>query len=104
MTAGRARRLRPRGLGATAIGGGSGPLPEWDLEPAGRSLTAEGSDEESSQGGRHAPNSAPTVASSVLHHDIAGNEAQEPTAEMAVTPSSIRKSAPTTYAESSDAR
>jgi hypothetical protein len=32
------------------------------------------------------------------------DEAQAPTAEMAVTPPSIRKSAPTTYAESSDAR
>jgi hypothetical protein len=32
------------------------------------------------------------------------NEAQAPTPEMAVTPPSIRKSAPTTYAESSDAR
>src|SRR6516225_10660847 len=32
------------------------------------------------------------------------NEAQAPTAEMAVAPPSIRKSAPTTYAESSDAR
>lgn len=32
------------------------------------------------------------------------NEAQVPTAEMAVTPPSIKKSAPTTYAESSDAR
>src|SRR5262249_3363910 len=32
------------------------------------------------------------------------NAAQAPTAEMAVTPPSIRKSAPTTYAESSDAR
>ena len=31
-------------------------------------------------------------------------EAQVPTPEMAVTPPSIRKSAPTTYAESSDAR
>ena len=31
-------------------------------------------------------------------------EAQAPTGEMAVTPPSIRKSAPTTYAESSDAR
>jgi hypothetical protein len=31
-------------------------------------------------------------------------EGQAPTAEMAVTPPSIRKSAPTTYAESSDAR
>ena len=30
--------------------------------------------------------------------------AQVPTPEMAVTPPSIRKSAPTTYAESSDAR
>ena len=34
---------------------------------------------------------------------IAG-EVQAPTGEMAVTPPSIRKSAPTTYAESSDAR
>ena len=33
-----------------------------------------------------------------------GNDAQAPTGEMAVTPPSIRKSAPTTYAESSDAR
>jgi hypothetical protein len=32
------------------------------------------------------------------------NEAQAPTGEMAETPPSIRKSAPTTYAESSDAR
>src|SRR5437016_13519816 len=32
------------------------------------------------------------------------NEAQAPTVEMAVVPPSIRKSAPTTYAESSDAR
>src|SRR5262249_48024124 len=32
------------------------------------------------------------------------NEAQAPTGEMAVTPPSIRKSAPTTYEESSDAR
>jgi hypothetical protein len=32
------------------------------------------------------------------------NEAQAPTAEMAATPPSIKKSAPTTYAESSDAR
>ena len=32
------------------------------------------------------------------------SEAQAPTAEIAVTPPSIKKSAPTTYAESSDAR
>ena len=32
------------------------------------------------------------------------NEAHAPTPEMAVTPPSIKKSAPTTYAESSDAR
>src|SRR6266852_4602773 len=32
------------------------------------------------------------------------NEAQAPTTEMAVTPPSIKKSAPTTYTESSDAR
>jgi hypothetical protein len=31
-------------------------------------------------------------------------QGQAPTAEMAVTPPSIRKSAPTTYTESSDAR
>src|SRR5215831_10193755 len=41
---------------------------------AGRSLTAVGSDDESSHGGRHAPNHAPTVASSVLHYDIAGRQ------------------------------
>ena len=35
---------------------------------------------------------------------LAMHAAQAPTAEMAVTPPSIRKSAPTTYAESSDAR
>src|SRR5206468_1328204 len=34
---------------------------------------------------------------------LAMHAAQAPTAEMAVTPPSIRKSAPTTYAESSDA-
>ena len=37
-------------------------------------------------------------------HLQAMHAAQAPTAEMAVTPPSIRKSAPTTYAESSDAR
>ena len=42
--------------------------------------------------------------SSALRRDSPANEAQAPTAEMAVTPPSIRKSAPTTYAESSDAR
>src|SRR3984893_15408787 len=35
---------------------------------------------------------------------LAMHAAQAPTAEMAVTPPSIRKSVPTTYAESSDAR
>ena len=35
---------------------------------------------------------------------LAMHAAQAPTPEMAVTPPSIRKSAPTTYAESSDAR
>ena len=35
-----------------------------------------GSDDESSHGGRHTPNHAPTVASSVLHHDIAGRQRQ----------------------------
>ena len=33
-----------------------------------------GSDDERHQGGRHVPNHAPTVASSVLHQDIAGRQ------------------------------
>ena len=33
-----------------------------------------GSDDESSHGGRYVANHAPTVASSVLHHDIAGRQ------------------------------
>ena len=33
-----------------------------------------GSDDERSQGGRHVPNHAPTVTSSVLHHDVAGGQ------------------------------
>ena len=41
---------------------------------AGRILKAVGSDEENSHGGRHVPNHAPTVASSVLHNDIAGRQ------------------------------
>src|SRR5204863_2057470 len=41
---------------------------------AGRILTALGSDDERSQGGRHVPNHAPTVASSVLNQDIAGRQ------------------------------
>ena len=41
---------------------------------AGRSLTAVRSDDESSHRGRHASNDAPTVASSVLHHDVAGRQ------------------------------
>jgi hypothetical protein len=41
---------------------------------AGRSLTAVRSDDESSHRGRHTSNDAPTVASSVLHHDIAGRQ------------------------------
>jgi len=32
------------------------------------------SDDERSQGGRHVPNHAPTVASSVLNQDIAGRQ------------------------------
>ena len=40
----------------------------------GRILTAVGSDDERSQGGRHVPNHAPTVASSVLNQDIAGRQ------------------------------
>src|SRR5437879_5786782 len=45
-----------------------------DSSPAGRSLTPVGSDDESSHDSRHVPNHAPTVASSVLHHDIAGRQ------------------------------
>src|SRR6266852_9509629 len=41
---------------------------------AGWNLTAEGSDDERSQGGRHVPNDAPTVPSSVLDQDIAGRQ------------------------------
>jgi len=33
-----------------------------------------GSDDDNSHEGRHVPNHAPTVASSVLHHDIAGRQ------------------------------
>src|SRR5206468_10658971 len=44
------------------------------ISRAGRSLTAVGSDEERRQGGRHVPNHAPTVASSVLNQDIAGRQ------------------------------
>src|SRR5882672_12180685 len=45
-----------------------------DSSPAGRSLTPVGSDDESGYSGRHAPNHAPTVASPVLHHDVAGRQ------------------------------
>ena len=45
-----------------------------DSSPAGRSLTPVGSDDESSRDSRHTPNHAPTVASSVLRHDIAGRQ------------------------------
>src|SRR5215472_18890091 len=41
---------------------------------AGQNLTAAGSDDERSQGGRHVPNHAPTVPSSVLNQDIAGRQ------------------------------
>jgi NADH:quinone reductase (non-electrogenic) len=41
---------------------------------------------------------------SILSRHDCETEAQAPTGEMAVTPPSIKKSAPTTYAESSDAR
>src|SRR6267154_4752328 len=41
---------------------------------AGRNLMAAGSDDERGQGGRHVPNHAPTVASSVLNQDIAGRQ------------------------------
>ena len=41
---------------------------------ADRILKAAGSDEENSRGGRHVPNHAPTVASSILHQDIAGRQ------------------------------
>src|SRR5260370_27356932 len=37
-------------------------------------LMAAGSDDERSQGGRHVPNDAPTVPSSVLDQDIAGRQ------------------------------
>src|SRR5262249_6275243 len=40
----------------------------------GSILTTLGSDNERSQGGRHVPNHAPTVASSVLNEDIAGRQ------------------------------
>src|SRR5260370_2860415 len=41
---------------------------------AGWSLTAPASDDERSQGGRHVPNDAQTVPSSVLDQDIAGRQ------------------------------
>src|SRR5215470_9707187 len=41
---------------------------------AGQNLTAASSDDERSQGGRHVPNDAPTVPSSVLDQDIAGRQ------------------------------
>src|SRR5258708_1721640 len=41
---------------------------------AGRNLMVAGSDDERSQGGRHVPNDAPTVPSSVLNQDIAGRQ------------------------------
>src|SRR3984893_13464594 len=41
---------------------------------AGRNLMAAGSDDERSQAGRHVPNDAPTVPSSVLDQDIAGRQ------------------------------
>src|SRR5215472_7519714 len=44
------------------------------ISRAGRILTAAGSNEERRQGGRHVPNHAPTVASSVLNQDIAGRQ------------------------------
>ena len=49
------------------------------------------------------------LGTEVLHHcdpplQKVTHRRQAPTAEMAATPPSIRKSAPTTYAESSDAR
>src|SRR5215469_8628545 len=39
-----------------------------------RSLMAAGSDDERSQGGRHVPNDAPTVPSSVFDQDITGRQ------------------------------
>jgi hypothetical protein len=39
-----------------------------------RNITAAGSDDERNQGGRHVPNHAPTVPSSVLDQDIAGRQ------------------------------
>src|SRR6266404_7079371 len=49
------------------------PLPPCNYN-AGRNLIAAGSDDERSQGGRHVPNDAPTVPSSVLDQDIAGRQ------------------------------
>jgi nitronate monooxygenase len=45
-----------------------------------------------------------SLPAALLSPEALRREAQAPTPEMAVTPPSIRKSAPTTYAESSDAR
>src|SRR6266404_9156839 len=53
----------------------NGPHVSWQSPPqAGRNLMAAGSDDERSQGGRHVPNDAPTVPSSVLDQDIAGRQ------------------------------
>src|SRR5262249_55538044 len=55
-------------------GGNSSVTDEAYTSRAGRILAAAGSDEERRQGGRQIPNHAPTVASSVLHQDIAGRQ------------------------------
>ena len=73
------------------------------ISHAGRNLTAVCSDDESKAGDN--PASFPVSYRPVLlRSPLFPNVAQAPTAEMAVTPPSIRKSAPTTYAESFDAR
>src|SRR5262249_36974489 len=67
------RRLRP----CTAFKGWlfmSPRVMQFATSRAGRNLTAAGSDDERSQGGRHVPNHAPTVPSSVLDQDIAGRQ------------------------------
>src|SRR5262249_62407554 len=54
--------------------------------------------------GTHQFHKSPHAASTRRPSFFNCDEAQAPTPEMAVTPPSIGKSAPTTYAESSDAR
>src|SRR5258705_3421572 len=71
----------PRALSLEPLPPGNyiGPHVSWQSPPhaqagAGRNLMAAGTDDERSQGGRHVPNDAPTVPSSVLDQDIAGRQ------------------------------